>query len=81
MQRCSECGYRGKYEWPALLGRIAFVILLVIFLNHVTGMYRLLGFGAVGLWIVADIWSEISSGRDHREHLRFHLGYVEGLRE
>jgi hypothetical protein len=49
MQRCPKCGYREKYDWPALLMVVGFALLYVVFIlaeENVPRSYRLAGTGS-----------------------------------
>jgi hypothetical protein len=73
VQRCPKCGYREKYDWPAILSVIAFCVLYVGFggmEEHVSRNNRLVGLGAFLLFLAASAWGMLRNEKNRREYLK-----------
>jgi hypothetical protein len=75
VQRCPNCGYREKYDWPAMLLVVAFGVLYIVFIASVELVprsYRLGSFAAFLLFLVANTWNGLRNNRNQREYLKLH---------
>ena len=73
MQRCPKCGYRERYDWPAMLSVLAFALLYLVFVAaapHVSRSYRLLALVAFVMFMAASAWNMLRNERNRREYLR-----------
>ena len=71
MQRCPKCGYREKYDWPAILTVMAFGLLYVAFVAlHGAKNYQLLGLVAFLLFLGAGAWNMLRNEKNRREYLK-----------
>ena len=77
MQRCPKCGYRERYDWPAILSVIAFGVLYMVFTAvapQVSRSYRVSALVAFGLFLAANVWNMLRNEKNRREYLK-----VEGM--
>jgi len=84
MQRCPKCGYREKYDWPAILVQIAFALLYLAFFlafDRAPRSYKLVGLGAFLLFASANWWNAIRNERNRKDYLKLHSGPTERVKE
>ena len=73
MQRCPKCGYRERYDWPAILSVIAFGLLYMVFTAvapQVSRGYRLLALVAFVMFMAASAWNMLRNEKNRRKYLR-----------
>ena len=69
MQRCPKCGYREKYDWPAILWIVGILYLVFISTGAPRGL-RFTGLVAFLLFLVASVWNMIRNERNRRDYLK-----------
>ena len=73
MQRCPKCGYRERYDWPAMLSVVAFGLLYMVFTAvapQVSRSYRLWALVCFGLFLAANAWNMLRNEKNRREYLK-----------
>jgi hypothetical protein len=70
VQRCPNCGYRERYDWPAMLWVVAFGLLYFVFVAVAARNFRFTGLVAFLLFLMASTWNMLRNERNRREYLK-----------
>jgi hypothetical protein len=84
MQRCPECGYRDKYDWPMVLWVIGFGLLWVVYIateRQMSHVYRWVGLAAFLIFVAGSWTYSRRQERNRKEYLKLHPGPSERVRE